>query len=358
MRNVRKKVVKAICFMLVIILVHGAIVLFADVGANDDVLGDYVTDNQITGYDCPTLGQPVFDYNALLGNEPTQISYEFDVLEQEHDSVRGTQYAVTRFFDGGSIVLRNIYLRPPGSIILHLDTLERPGYRFGGWREAPGVIWAAGAPAVWRTASTGNWDLHAHWIRNTQAVATVRFSSTGHTGDRPADIPFAAPGTLFLPGPGNMTRAGHKFVGWEDHRGDIWPAGARAIWTTASTGDWHLAAHWVPFGINYTMSYRIFVNPGVNQSANIAAANQIMDRVDPHFRNMFGIDLRRLSTDPVSALEPRSDTGIACFRPGRGGWCDFRCGRYSNGGDCRYWHHRSLDYIIREVLRSHGPVVG
>ena len=99
----------------------------------------------------------------------------------------------------------------------------------------------------------------ALWFKKN--IVRVTFRGNGHTGGSvPAARDVRTPGSLVIPGPGNMVRANHRFDGWTDPGGRIWRQGSVARWNTKSKGTWTLTARWLPNAPSVPTSVRLTFN--------------------------------------------------------------------------------------------------
>jgi len=123
--------------------------------------------------------------------------------------------------------------------------LSRSGFTFAGWNTLPdgtGAHFSAGASYT----PTGNFTLYARWIPiGATNNFTVSFNANGGAGTVPEQR-VAEGSSITLPGAGGLSRAGHRFVGWNtrpDGTGDDLDAGA----TFRPTANTVLYARWTAF---------------------------------------------------------------------------------------------------------------
>ncbi|MCL2364372.1 MAG: InlB B-repeat-containing protein, partial [Defluviitaleaceae bacterium] len=128
-----------------------------------------------------------------------------------------------------------ITLPPPGN-------MTRTGHTFGGWRCWSGTLHPVGTS--WWQEGIGGFLYYAEWIPNA-ATIQINYRGNGHThGTVPQAQSHAAPRTITLSHPGNMSRTGHIFAGWRDASGNVRQAGF--TWTQSGGGTFTFDAVWIP----------------------------------------------------------------------------------------------------------------
>ena len=149
---------------------------------------------------------------------------------------------------------------PGGFTVPGRGTLERDGYTLWGWRclASGGNEWQTGTWLRWYSVTSGTNYYDPVWRRNqtnppgnpTTGTVTVRYFSTGHTGNLPGQHTVTTPGDVLLRHPpANFQRAGHVFGGWRClERGTIVQAGHGFIYTSAITETRDFDAVWNPVG--------------------------------------------------------------------------------------------------------------
>jgi uncharacterized repeat protein (TIGR02543 family) len=188
----------------------------------------------------------------------------------------GTTYTVTFNINGGSGTAPSAQtVNAGGSITLPSGSgLSRSGYTFGGWSFYPsgmGIIYTAGSSFT----PTSDDTFYAKWDSSTTTPSgtsyTVTFVANGGSGTPPSAQTVTAGSIITLPGPGNMSRSGSTFGGWNTNAsgtGTTYPAGS----SYTVNGNINLLAKWI-----ITSSTLYTVDFNANGGSGTAPSAQTVD---------------------------------------------------------------------------------
>ena len=124
--------------------------------------------------------------------------------------------------------------------------LSKPGYTFGGWKDATDTAYAAAATY---TAGATNVVLTAQWTATSQSVTYI---ANGATGTVPTQVNVLTAGTFTVAAAGSLTKAGSTFTGWKDANGIDYSPGS--IFTMGITNV-TLTAQWLVNTYVYAIAY-------------------------------------------------------------------------------------------------------
>ena len=214
-----------------------------------------------------------YDYIFTFAPEGTYvfIDYQYeDIYNQYENLLTRWQRIITINYNGGghnigSPPASHSAPIPPGAIQLRFPgTMGRTGFRFVGWRDRGGNLFQAGETVF--ANSHGPATVTAVWQAQTppppprppqNRTITIHYFGNGHTGGfPPTSHVHNAPATISLRHPGNLVRAGHRFVGWTDGSGRTFNPGHN--FRQYQPGIIHFHAVWQPIPQNHvvTIEYR------------------------------------------------------------------------------------------------------
>ena len=122
-------------------------------------------------------------------------------------------------------------------------TLEAPtkeGHLFTGWEDEKGNSYPAGADGKVNITVTEDMTLTAEWKKLPSALVRIEIDANGGVGGSGSQTVQKGK-TVTLEAP---TKEGHLFTGWEDEKGNSYPAGADGKVNITVTEDMTLTAVW------------------------------------------------------------------------------------------------------------------